>query len=97
MVETAAVIRRWEIGGQLTTHQAAAAFGRLVSWPGQRYPLAPLLPDAWAYRQNLAIADALYVVLAVRLGADLLTDDHRLKNAPTLPPGLRVLAVPLGP
>ncbi|MGA3219116.1 MAG: hypothetical protein ABSE77_08600 [Acidimicrobiales bacterium] len=40
------------------------------------------------------IADALYVVLAVRLNADLVTGDRRLANAPNLAPGLNVLTLP---
>ncbi|MGO9659424.1 MAG: hypothetical protein ACLP7F_13840 [Acidimicrobiales bacterium] len=40
------------------------------------------------------IADALYVVLAPRLNADLITGDLRLANAPNLPPGLNVVTLP---
>lgn len=94
VVEAAAVLRRWELAGRLTPDQAAGALGRLIRWRGNRYPLTPLLQEAWALRANLVIADALYVVLAVRLGAPLLTDDQKLAKAPTLPPGLRVLTVP---
>lgn len=61
---------------------------------GDRYALTPLLGDAWALRKNIIVADALYVVLAVRLGAPLLTDDQKLANAPTLPAGLQVLTLP---
>ena len=95
-VEAAAVLRRWELTGRLSPDQSAAALRRLVRWRGERYPLTPLLGDAWAYRNNLVVADALYVVLAVRLGADLLTDDYRLAKAPTLPRGLTVLTLPGG-
>jgi len=87
------VLRRWELAGRLSPDQAAAALGRLLRWRGDRYPLLPLLQDAWAFRSNLVIADALYVVLAVRLGAPLLTDDHKLANA-TLPRGLTLLTLP---
>jgi predicted nucleic acid-binding protein len=52
------------------------------------------LEEAWTYRHNLVIADALYVVLAVRLKADLITGDRRLANAPTLPSGLNVVTLP---
>jgi predicted nucleic acid-binding protein len=93
-VETAGVVRRWELSGKLTRDQAAAGLGRLVRWPGYRYPLTPLLEEAWTYRYNLVIADALYVVLAVRLNADLITGDRRLANAPNLPPGLNVVTLP---
>ena len=40
--------------------------------------------DAWR-RHNFTFADALYVVLAVDLGAALLTGDHRLAAAPRMP------------
>jgi predicted nucleic acid-binding protein len=93
-VETAGVLRRWELSGKLTRDQAAAALSRLVRWPGYRYPLTPLLEEAWTYRHNLMIADALYVVLALRLNADLITGDLRLANAPNLPPGLNVVTLP---
>jgi len=52
------------------------------------------LEEAWTYRHNLVIADALYVVLAPRLNADLITGDLRLANAPNLPPGLNVVTLP---
>lgn len=94
VVEAAGVLRRWELAGRLTADQATAALRRLVRWRGNHYPLTPLLHDAWAFRNNLVVADALYVVLAVRLGAPLLTDDQKLANAPTLPPGLRILKLP---
>jgi predicted nucleic acid-binding protein len=93
-VETAGVVRRWELSGKLMADQAAAALSRLARWPGYRYPLTPLLEEAWAYRHNLVIADAVYVVLAIRLNADLITGDLRLANAPNLPPGLNVVTLP---
>ena len=40
------------------------------------------------------MADAFYVVLATRLGAELLTDDARLARCPALPAGLTVLTLP---
>jgi predicted nucleic acid-binding protein len=54
-----------------------------------------LLSDAWGLRANLAFPDAVYVALAVHLGADLLTDDHRLAGVPNLP--VRPLHLPPGP
>jgi predicted nucleic acid-binding protein len=42
----------------------------------------------------MVTADALYVVLAERLGASLLTDDHKLANAPTFPPSVPRLTIP---
>lgn len=92
--ESAGVLRRWELAGKVSPDQAGAALQRLVRWRGYRYPLAPLVEAAWAYRYNLVIADALYVVLAQRLDATLVTGDQRLANAPTLPAGLDVLTLP---
>ena len=47
-VETAAVLRRWEMTGRVTPDQASVALGRLIRWPGERYPLTPMVADAWA-------------------------------------------------
>lgn len=52
-VETAGVLRRWELSAKLTRDQAAAALSRLVRWPGYRSPLTPLLEEAWTYRHTL--------------------------------------------
>ncbi|MDQ3304760.1 MAG: type II toxin-antitoxin system VapC family toxin, partial [Actinomycetota bacterium] len=46
------------------------------SWP---------LTDAWLLRHNMTVTDALYVVVAKHLGADLVTTDLKLANSPTLP------------
>jgi predicted nucleic acid-binding protein len=92
--EAGGVLRRWELGGHLSPDQSAAAFRRLLRWSGERYPVLPLLREAWAYRHDLVVADALYVVLALRLDAELLTDGFRLANAPKLPAGLRVRTLP---
>ncbi len=44
---------------------------------------AGLLLAAWALRENIAARDALYVAMARRLGARLLTTDQRLaRSAP---------------
>lgn len=45
------------------------------------YPTAPLLDDALALRDNFTFDDALYVVLARRLGESLATTDTRLARA----------------
>jgi predicted nucleic acid-binding protein len=68
---------------KLSADQAGAALQRLVRWRGYRYPLTPLVEAASAYRYNLVIADALYVVLAQRLDVPLVTGDQRLANKPT--------------
>jgi len=83
--------RQFLIEQQLTESQATAAVSRLASWHLHHASVAPLVAAAWRYRHNLTAADALYVALAERLGASLLTDDHRLAQAPTLPPQVTVL------
>ncbi|HZU18274.1 MAG TPA: type II toxin-antitoxin system VapC family toxin [Candidatus Dormibacteraeota bacterium] len=53
----------------------------LARAPIQRYPCPPLLIEAWEMRANVAVRDALYVALSRRLGAPLLTADHRLARS----------------
>lgn len=55
---------------------------QLVRLPLRRVGVRSLLDEAWTLRQNLRIADAIYVVLALHLGAELVTRDSRLANAP---------------
>ncbi|MDA8356456.1 MAG: type II toxin-antitoxin system VapC family toxin [Actinomycetota bacterium] len=83
--------RRFLIEAKLTESQATAAVSRLGSWHLHHASVAPLVPAAWRYRHNMTAADALYVTLAEDLGADFLTDDDRLAEAPTFPPGVNVL------
>jgi predicted nucleic acid-binding protein len=49
--------------------------------PITRYLCPAFLADAWALNANIAVRDALYVALARRLGADLVTADRRLARA----------------
>lgn len=56
----------------------------LARAPIGRFAFAPLLEDAWAMRENVAMRDALYVALARRLDASLLTADGALSRAPGL-------------
>lgn len=64
---------------------------RLRRWPLHHASIATLLDAAWAYRHNMTAADALYVALAEYLGADFLTDDHKLVDGPTFPRYVNVL------
>ena len=47
----------------------------------QRHPVGPLLAGAWDRRGDLRLADALYVELAERLGAQIVSTDDRLVAA----------------
>jgi predicted nucleic acid-binding protein len=90
-----ALRRQSVIEQKMTDSQATAAVARLNAWHLHRASVAPLVPAAWRYRHNLTAADAIYVTLAEQLGASLLTDDHKLAGAPTLPPQLNVLRLPV--
>ncbi len=50
----------------------------------ERFPLEPLLLDAWALRHNVSAHDAFYIALARALGCPLVTCDRRLAGAPGL-------------
>ncbi len=90
--EVLGVLRRQLRAGVLKTEaEAAAAVGRLRTWHLHRASIAPLVDAAWVYRHNMTAADALYVALASSVGADFLTEDHRLADGPTFPRGVKVL------
>lgn len=83
--EATAVLRRHEISGRLGSARVQVALDRLLAVPTRRVSVKPLIPEAWRLRHNLTIADGLYVVVAQHLGAELVTADMRLANAPGLP------------
>jgi len=88
-VECAAALRRLELGGELTPHDAQAALDQLFALRLRRVNTAPLLREAWSMRHDVTVADALYVAVARRLEVALVTGDLRLAQAPGL--GIAVL------
>jgi predicted nucleic acid-binding protein len=94
-VKVGSVLRRWDLNAVLTADQISRALLQLADWPLRVAQVRPLFADAWRHRRNLTFADATYVALAEHLGAQLLTDDHKLANAPTL--AVQVLRLPIGP
>lgn len=70
--------------GAVTEERVERSVTELARAPVARYPLAPLLSDAWELRANVSLRDALYVALARRLDAMLITADARLARAPEL-------------
>ena len=83
--EVASVLRRQVILKRETEARMALALDRLRSAPMRRVSVRPLLDEAWAFRHNMTIADALYVVVARHLDAPLVTTDTKLAGAPQLP------------
>ena len=70
--------------GDVMEARARLALRRITTAAIERFPLAPLLGEAWTMRDNLSSYDALYVALARRLECSLLTADARLAGAPGL-------------
>ena len=78
----------------LTEAQATVALGRLRRWHLHQAGVPSLLDTAWSFRHNMSAADALYVALAVELGAAFLSDDHKLLNSSAFPATVGVLRLP---
>ncbi len=83
-VEVLGIIRgRW-LRGLLDGTAASLALDELRDWPGQRFGHGLFLARAWELRDNVRTWDAMYVALAERLGATLITTDQRLARVPGL-------------
>ncbi len=80
--EVGHVLRRGVLCGELGATTALAALGDLADLPLRRASHRGLLARAWALRENLSFYDGLYVALAERLRATLLTLDGRIAGAP---------------
>jgi predicted nucleic acid-binding protein len=79
--EVLSALARMQRAAVLTAAQVDAALEELRQAPVTRHGLSPLLAGAWARRDTLRMADALYVELADTTGLVLLTTDHRLARA----------------
>ncbi|NLE78125.1 MAG: type II toxin-antitoxin system VapC family toxin [Rhodococcus sp.] len=83
--EVGNVLRRHEQSGHISALEARVALRAGQSLVAHRYPhTASLTELAWEWRDNVSFYDALYVALAVRLGAPLITADARLSRTPGL-------------
>lgn len=89
--EVFSALGRLARAGELADQLVEPILTELARAPFVRYAVQPLLSAAWKLRHNLALRDALYVVLARRLGASLVTADGRLARAPDL--GVQVTLV----
>ena len=79
--ETANVLRRLELAGQLSDETVALAHTDLLDLPVQLWPYVALAAGAWRLRGSMSMYDAAYVALASRLDAPLVTLDQRLARA----------------
>jgi len=80
LAESANVLLRKQRRGELSSEEARAIIEAIVSLPVRIEPHAPLLVSAYALADthNLTVYDALYLALAERHGARLMTCDNRL-------------------
>jgi predicted nucleic acid-binding protein len=80
--EVLSALARLSRDNPVETRTVAGRLRELARAPITRYPCRPLLASAWALRDNIAVRDALYVSLAQRLEAPLVTADARLARVP---------------
>jgi predicted nucleic acid-binding protein len=81
--ETANVIRRHELAGQISPDQSAQAHADLLDLAIELWPYDLLAMRAWELRLNLSTYDATYVALAEIADRTLVTLDKRLAKAPS--------------
>ena len=89
--EVLSVLRRLVLAGRLTEQHALSALTTSQQLGLRRHASRHLWPRAWELRSNLTAYDALYVALAERLGATLLTADARAARAPDLQCSVEVM------
>ncbi len=71
-------LRRMTLYSDIERDELTRAVELLCAIPGERVPLAPLLPHAYALFDRVGAHDAFYLVLAQLRGAPLLTADGPL-------------------
>ncbi|MDO8391791.1 MAG: type II toxin-antitoxin system VapC family toxin [Actinomycetota bacterium] len=81
----ALIPRRWDLNAVLSESEVESSRMRLANLRLRRAPVASLATRAWQLHPNITFPDACYVALAETLDCPLLTADHRLVAAPTLP------------
>jgi len=81
VVECGRTLRRLALRGELTQPEAEEALDTLLALPIAFYPTSLFALEAFALRDNFTFDDALYVVMAQRLGEDLASTDERLAAA----------------
>jgi predicted nucleic acid-binding protein len=80
-LEVGAALRRAVLRHELSEREARVALDVYQSAASERWDIRLLLGRAWQLLHHIAIADALYVALAERLRAPLLTCDAGLAHS----------------
>ena len=81
MLEVAAATSRAVNRGLCSADRGQATIDVLLGLPMQLYPTSSALRSAWAMRDNVTVADALYLAIAGALDATLVTTDEHLARA----------------
>ena len=79
--EVLSALGRLSRADHVTAAAVPALLPRVENARIQRHPVGPLLTGAWDRRGDLRLVDALYVELAERLGAPIISTDDRLVAA----------------
>jgi predicted nucleic acid-binding protein len=77
-------ITRYVRRGEMSDERARLALELFTGAQIERFPIAPLVIDAWELRNNLSTYDAFYVALARAVACPLITCDRALAGAPGL-------------
>lgn len=80
-IEVTQVLRRLARERRVGASRAEECLTDLLNLRITRYPHFVFLPRTWQLRHNLTAYDAVYIALAERLNATLLTRDARLRTA----------------
>mgnify|MGYP001435630930 CR=1 FL=1 len=78
--EVASATRRAVLRGLCTPERGGEAIEEFLRLPKHLYPTQGALRSAWALRDDVPVADALYLVVAGALGGTLVTTDERLAS-----------------
>lgn len=81
LYETANVVRRQALAGQVSQVEAGLAHQDLQELALDLWPYRACAARVWELRQTLTVYDAAYVAVAEQVDGDLLTLDARLARA----------------
>ena len=80
-VETANILRRSAMAGDISADAASIAHEDLLALNVELFPYQPFAARVWQLRNNMTAYDAWYVAVAESLNAPLATLDMRLSRA----------------